>query len=115
MMAHTARQRYADIFRDVEKLIDDHSKQLAVGVLEHTLTWLSCSPNLSIPVKTEHVSPEHIDILHSSSAGRSLYPTRCCSYNIFEALCRAFLQRHQTDLEHCSIVVLGETQSQGYG
>lgn len=38
MMAHTARQRYADIFRDVEKLIDDHSKQLAVGVLECFLT-----------------------------------------------------------------------------
>lgn len=38
MMAHTARQRYADIFRDVEKLIDDHSKQLAIEVLEYTLT-----------------------------------------------------------------------------
>lgn len=29
MMAHSARQRYADIFRDVEKLIDDHSKLAA--------------------------------------------------------------------------------------
>lgn len=28
-MAHTARQRYADIFRDVEMLIDDHSKFVA--------------------------------------------------------------------------------------
>lgn len=29
MMAHSARQRYADIFRDVEKLVDDHSKLAA--------------------------------------------------------------------------------------
>ena len=47
-MARSARQRYAEIFRDVEDLILDHSTALQ-GLSRQRLTYHSQSPGLIEP------------------------------------------------------------------
>lgn len=99
-MARSARQRYAEIFRDVEDLILDHSRYpLRLGNMQIDR---SSQPSelLQPPVETQHAGPDHFRLLHASRPGRFIQISGFDPRHLIPAVCCSVFQRHPIDPQH---------------
>jgi IMP-specific 5'-nucleotidase len=101
-MAEEAHRRYAEIMKDVEDMIDDHSISVSIPQLGSTHDQFSCPPKSRTPrtIQTQVAGTNCRDLLHPSSSWQLIQVPGQQTLNLIKALCSSVLQRHPTHSKH---------------
>src|ERR1700754_4856293 len=101
-MATSLHQRYADIFRDVEYLISDHSTFVYIYPGEaQALNRCSQPPrHVESTVQVEYACTNHIYLLHTTCSRGCIQVTGSPASDLLPPLCSSFVQRHPPHSQH---------------
>jgi hypothetical protein len=118
-MAAVVKRRYAEIMRDVEDLINDHSELQTWAWRESKLMAEFCSKapkgRDSCSIKTQAASPRRRDLLHVTSAGGGFSFPGQPPKDKLPAIRRSVFQRHTLDIEHGAVDESGPGWPAGAG
>lgn len=97
-MSEEAHRRYAEIMRDVEMMIDDHSENFASSPVFLKLMFGSCAPEpkLAISVQARDAGSHSGTVLHETAARGRIQVPRPQTLHFLSPLCCAFIQRCTT-------------------
>lgn len=98
-MSEEAHRRYAEIMRDVEMMIDDHSMLLGVyknDKADANVRSLPAKPRLAHTLQARDAGAHRRTLLHKASSRSGIQIPRPKTLHILSPLCSAIIQRCST-------------------